>query len=200
MALKIEIYREPLDRGGYTKSGQYFGTGEKLWSYYIPETEDFREKYGHIRAPNKITARKKLIADFDPNGTRGLSERASEQFKKWREPDEGGEEDDYGIWYGPGGKERENATTIEPASAGGYGGRGWAVAEYTYVIGLLDDPEDDFLKTSTFVSYDEVAKALVRDKDEISDNPGEFIRYAVEVGVHKISDRGGDEEFVGKLP
>ena len=47
---KIRLYRIPLDRGGYTKSGQYFGTGPKLYKAelydsdgnYVEETQEFR--------------------------------------------------------------------------------------------------------------------------------------------------------------
>ena len=46
---KVYLFKIPLDRQGYTRSGQYFGTGEKLYKAelhindnYIQETQEFR--------------------------------------------------------------------------------------------------------------------------------------------------------------
>lgn len=54
------VSRIPLDRGGYTKSGRYYGTGEKLWDVW-----DTLENVNlTVRAKDKKTAR--LLACVDP--------------------------------------------------------------------------------------------------------------------------------------
>lgn len=56
--LKVEVWRVPLDRGGYTRWGQYFGVGEKLWEYEarLPDERGWG-RTGYVRAPDVKTAR-----------------------------------------------------------------------------------------------------------------------------------------------
>lgn len=112
-------------------------------------------------------------------------------------------EDGYYVWYGPGGRKGEHATETETGS------RGWDVSEYAYVVGLITDPEDDFLKTSTFVEKKELWKAIARAGVVITDRqiedptPAEELmlaRWATAYGVEKLAYWGGDEEFVDSLP
>ena len=59
MAHKVTVYREYLDRGGYSKnSGRYFGVGGKVWCGYC------NGDYKYVRAPDKATARVKLQKEF----------------------------------------------------------------------------------------------------------------------------------------
>lgn len=116
-------------------------------------------------------------------------------MRKWREPDDNHE--GYAIWYGPGNAP-EQATEVES-----YHG-GWIVSEYQHLGGYVadDDPHaDDFLKISTFVSYGDVADAINIDRDEIvfAEDQDQYIRYAVKVGVDRISERGGEESYVKEL-
>ncbi len=56
----IYLERQRLDRGGYTGRGQYFGQGAPLFMF-----EDERgEFYGHVRAPDRKTAKEKIRKDF----------------------------------------------------------------------------------------------------------------------------------------
>lgn len=50
----LVIEREPLDSGGYARSGRYFGTGEKLWAV----TDEEGRSYWYVRAPSKADARR----------------------------------------------------------------------------------------------------------------------------------------------
>ncbi len=65
---RITLRREPLNRGGYTSGGVYFGGGEKLWSY---ANED---SWGYLRADTKAVAKKMILAKCPAtsgfNGTR----------------------------------------------------------------------------------------------------------------------------------
>lgn len=45
------VSRVPLNRGGYTRSGMYFGAGEKLWRY-----SDTRGRDIYLRAASKAEA------------------------------------------------------------------------------------------------------------------------------------------------
>lgn len=59
MAQRITVYREYLDRGGYSKtSGRYFGVGGKLWCGY------YNGYYKYVRAADKTSARVKLEKEF----------------------------------------------------------------------------------------------------------------------------------------
>jgi hypothetical protein len=57
----LTIRREPLNRGGYTSSGRYFGTGAKLWA--IEEDDGKEIHYWHVRAATKAEAKK---VAYDP--------------------------------------------------------------------------------------------------------------------------------------
>ena len=59
---KFRLYREPLDSGGYTRSGQYFGTGAPLFYFY--SDEDGYEMGDYIRAANHKAAKTKILAMF----------------------------------------------------------------------------------------------------------------------------------------
>lgn len=46
-----EVERVPLNKGGYTRTGMYFGVGEKLWRFTLPSGYD-----RYLRAPTKADA------------------------------------------------------------------------------------------------------------------------------------------------
>ncbi len=50
------VGREPLDRGGYTSGGMYFGVGAPLYSF------SNRDSHGYLRAASKAAAKKKILA------------------------------------------------------------------------------------------------------------------------------------------
>lgn len=50
---RYSVRREYLDSGGYTKSGRYFGRGQKLWC--VTDEDNGRESY--VRAANAKAAR-----------------------------------------------------------------------------------------------------------------------------------------------
>lgn len=85
----------------------------------------------------------------------------------------------YAVWYGPGGRNAEQATEVEHE---GYGNN-WRVSEYQYLEGYVDDfdPNFPFLRTTTSVE--------ARDA-----------REAASLGVERIGHYGGDEETVESLP
>lgn len=56
LGLVIRVTREPLNRGGYTKAGRYFGIGAPLWRY----ATDDAEIDDHLRAKDKATAKAEL--------------------------------------------------------------------------------------------------------------------------------------------
>jgi hypothetical protein len=56
---KLTVRKEPLDSGGYTRSGgEYFGTPNNLW---VVEGE---EGYGHVRAPDLASAKKSAMREY----------------------------------------------------------------------------------------------------------------------------------------
>ena len=128
----------------------------------------------------------------------------SADIKRWRTPDDEGDREM--IWYGPGGqKDAEAATQIE------WSRQGYTVSEYTYVRGLIEDPEDDFTKQTVNVGFDELAAVIAHEDtrrrlkagrlaDAMHYEPERFARLAVSYGVAKIRYWGGEEEFVEALP
>jgi len=109
------------------------------------------------------------------------------------------------IWYGPGGKEGDNATETEEEHGG------WRVSEYANVEGVIEDldPDEPFLKTSTFVERKELFEALavahVFVTEDQKDDPTDaeeamFARWATAYGAEKLAYWGGEEEFVDALP
>lgn len=115
--------------------------------------------------------------------------------EEWRDPDVRiGHE---WIWYGPGGQEGDYATTIEES------GGGWDVSEYGR---LHDQQEPNIQKTTTFVPYDLLIDALYLslgipiDREAIEEDPDEWNKYAVGLGVDYLGYYGGSEEWVDELP
>lgn len=95
--------------------------------------------------------------------------------RPWRKPDvKVG--DDYAIWYGPQGPEGDVATEVDREADDLY-----TVSEYQDVTGLIDDPPDFVLKTSTQVY-------------------AQSLREAAAKGVEAMQRWGGEEEFVSQIP
>ena len=55
---KLKVRREPLNSGGYTKGGMYFGTPNNLW---VVEGD---EGYGHVRAPDLAAAKRAAMREW----------------------------------------------------------------------------------------------------------------------------------------
>lgn len=64
----LELRREYLDSGGYTKRGEYFGVGAPLyyWAFWNRETND--EDSGHIRAYSRADAKEQILANLKRRG------------------------------------------------------------------------------------------------------------------------------------
>lgn len=56
---KVSLRRIPLDRGGYTKSGRYYGVGAPLF-----EASDDLEWSDEFRAADRKAARAKILARY----------------------------------------------------------------------------------------------------------------------------------------
>ena len=57
----LELRRERLDSGGYTKRGEYFGVGAPLyyWSFWNRKTNE--EDSGHVRAHSRAEAKERIL-------------------------------------------------------------------------------------------------------------------------------------------
>jgi len=55
----VTIRRERLNSGGYTSLGQYFGRGEKLWSYQVDWLDKVKD--GYVRAPTTTDAKRQVM-------------------------------------------------------------------------------------------------------------------------------------------
>lgn len=55
----LSLVRVPLDRGGYTRQGRYFGVGAPLYQY-----DDGDECDGYLRAADREAAKAKLRKQF----------------------------------------------------------------------------------------------------------------------------------------
>jgi len=65
--VEIELYNASrLNRGGYTKSGTYYGVvrGTKVYEYAIEYASGGRPKYSAVRAPDKKSAKAQLLRMF----------------------------------------------------------------------------------------------------------------------------------------
>ena len=102
----------------------------------------------------------------------------------------------WAIWYGPDGVEGDVATEAELS-----GSHGFTVREYQHVAGYFDegtyDESTPFLVLETFVSMDDLAFEDARSDDEVGMLA---LRYAAAIGVHQISEVGGEESFAAELP
>lgn len=56
--VKIDIFRQALNRQGYTANGRYFGIGADLFALDVDDGENVRTHY--IRAPNRAALRAAL--------------------------------------------------------------------------------------------------------------------------------------------
>lgn len=67
---KWQLSREYLDSQGYTRSGQYFGVGAPLYSYYGLgnrlhwKTGEAGIETGHIRGPSRAAVKAELRRQF----------------------------------------------------------------------------------------------------------------------------------------
>ncbi len=112
--------------------------------------------------------------------TREVRESVSYGHGMFRTPDV--DAGDTFLWYGPGGVEGDHCTEVTLSGQ-------WAtVREYTNVQGLLEDPPEAFLVTSTQVR---VPRAF---------RPELAARYAASVGSASLSYWGGDETWADSLP
>lgn len=76
----LELRREYLDSGGYTKRGRYFGVGAPLyyWSFWNKDTND--EDNGYIRAHSRTDAKEQILSDLK---RRGLANPGELESGKW---------------------------------------------------------------------------------------------------------------------
>ena len=184
-------------------------TGE--WILQSPYEEDFFGALGvDYHTPEERSFAHRPKASMGAIGPRDWSPRrefaGGENYQiiktirwdgeEWREPDIKGYQ---WVWYGPGGRHGENATTLQRV------GNGWMVEEYQFV------PENSppFLQIARLFTDDLLAEALYRakgiqiklnDPDDIGPEVFVWARYAVSFGVAYIAYYGGSEEFVEDLP
>jgi hypothetical protein len=110
--------------------------------------------------------------------------------RPFRRPDVYSEGTGYAVWYGPGGREGENATEVETS------GSGFDVTEYQYIGG----PEEHFLQTRTWVDVDELTEAQRVRGQRLPRTEEEWLRLAAGYGVARLFEYGGEEEMVDSLP
>ena len=116
----------------------------------------------------------------------------------WRMPD--AESEGRLVWYGPAGKEGDEAAVLM------YQDGGWAFGQYTGVIGLIDNPPAPILSTWTFISYDDLHQAILEKAlidvpvDALERAADTWARWAAMVASVKLAYFGGTEEFVETLP
>lgn len=77
--IHLELRREYLDSGGYTKRGRYFGVGAPLyyWAFWNEQTND--EDNGYIRAYSRADAKEQIMSDLK---RRGLANPGSPGIEK----------------------------------------------------------------------------------------------------------------------
>lgn len=116
----------------------------------------------------------------------------------WRAPDF--EDEGKKVWYGPEGIGGEDASVIM------YQDGGWAFGEFKGVTGLIDNPPEPILSIWTFVSFEDLARAVLEKSqvevplDAFERSPDAWASFAAVVGSIKIAYYGGQEEFVSRLP
>ena len=55
---KVSLQRVPLDAGGYTSRGQYYGTGQKLWYFFCEDAPQHTlGREGYFRASDRVAAK-----------------------------------------------------------------------------------------------------------------------------------------------
>jgi hypothetical protein len=119
-------------------------------------------------------------------------------FEIWRVPDEEGEE--WAVWYGPEGPEGDVASAV--ARTGSYQYR---FAEIQNVVGLIDEPEEDFLVTAVTIDLDDAAQKPLRiDGEEarrrLDQMPEEKkLRLAAAFASDMIPRLGGEESWAETL-
>jgi hypothetical protein len=116
----------------------------------------------------------------------------------WRAPDF--EDEGKKVWYGPEGIGGEDASVIM------YQDGGWTFGEYKGVTGLIENPQEPILSIWTFVSFEDLARAILEKSmvevplDAFQRSPDAWASFAAVVGAVKIAYYGGTEEFVSRLP
>lgn len=115
----------------------------------------------------------------------------------FREPDEVGP--DYAVWYGPGGPEGDVATV---ATLSGIMG------EVQYVADVIEEPEADFLVTSTSVDLAKEVSDHFKDEEDPEEEAEDLLeslddtekmRMIASIGADHIPRYGGDEEWAETL-
>lgn len=170
--------------------------------YHTPEERSFahRPKDRHASmgtiGPRDWSPRRE-IPGHESKFSQAL-DRLDWKADEWRDPDY---RDDFSwVWYGPGGKEGDHATELE------WLGGGWNVSEYAGVGGEASPYGLDILKTTTFIGNIFLSDALWRAKgisitpEAIDEDPDEWGKFAVSLGIAYLAYFGGNEEWVESLP
>lgn len=108
-------------------------------------------------------------------------------IKMFRTPDEQGK--GWAIWYGPGGRQANEATVVALLSRG-LSGEEYLVGEVQNVEGLIETPPKQFL-----VTY----RAITLPREYINRSLSTKLRIAASAGVEELAERGGDEEWADTL-
>ena len=146
------------------------------------------------RIPNYFFDEKKEMEKIAQR-TQRISIIRISRDEPFREPDEQ-VGDSWAVWYGPGGVEGEHATEVE---SNGY--NAFDVGQYVYIGDSIDEePEGDFEKTTAYVNFDFIANNYSVDINELEESPNLAIRWAAQAGIDRISNEGGDKEYVDDLP
>lgn len=97
-------------------------------------------------------------------------------------------------WYGPDGPDGEHATVATSDDDG------VIVWEYTYVVGLIEDPYADYAVTKTHLSYDDIEQAVGTIWSARGRASALFLQWAASIGVAKLAYHGGEESWANQLP
>lgn len=116
----------------------------------------------------------------------------------WRTPDY--QDEGKSVWYGPDGKDGQEASVIL------YQDGGWAFGQYTGVEGVIDNPPALILSTFTFISFEELQRAVMEKSmtevpvDAFERASDAWAPFAAAAGAVKLSYYGGQEEWIDQLP
>jgi hypothetical protein len=126
-------------------------------------------------------------------GLGALDANTLEQWngKRFRMPD--AFDGNSAVWYGPGGADGEHATVAT------FDGDDVIVWEYTYVVGLIEDPYADYAVTKTHLACADIEAALPAGGGGFTSNL-QVLRWAAALGVAKLAYHGGEESWANKLP
>lgn len=116
----------------------------------------------------------------------------------WRAPDF--QDEGKMVWYGSGGRQGTEGAVIL------YQDGGWSFGQFTHTQGLIANAPSAILSVWTFVSYDELARAVLEKSmveipiDAFERAPDAWAGFAAAIGAVKVGYYGGKEEFVDRLP